>query len=420
MNKIMELRTKRNDLWEKTKSYLEEHRSENGLVEASAVEQYNKMAGEVKALGDEIARLEDQAAFDAQLSQPTTHPVTNKPMSRKAENVAPTATDEYAGAFWNMIRNQGDQFAVRNALSVGEDTEGGYTVPDEFERKLIQALEENNIFRQLATVIRTHSGTRKIPIANDTMEAQWIDEGEEIPETNTKFGQTTLSAYKLGTMIKISNELLHDSAFDLASYIAARFGVCMGNAEERAFFTGDGDKKPLGILADVGGAELGVTAEAEDLVTFDEIFDLYYSLKSPYRRSAQFVCNETLLLQLMKLKDKNDNYIWKPSLDVAKPDTILGRPIRTSSFMPGIAAGEKVLLFGDLKNYWVADRQNRTFRRLNELYARTDQVGFLTTQRVDGRLILPESVKVLKMAGTKATTTPTTDPTTDPDEQPGG
>ena len=420
MNKIMELRNKRNTLWEQTKTFLEEHRGENGLVEASAVEQYNKMAGEVKALGDEIARLEDQAAFDAQLSQPTTHPVTNKPMGRKAENVAPTATDEYAGAFWNMIRNQGDQFAVRNALSVGEDTEGGYTVPDEFERKLIQALEENNIFRQLATVIRTNSGTRKIPIANDTMEAQWIDEGEEIPETNTKFGQTTLSAYKLGTMIKISNELLHDSAFDLASYIAARFGVCMGNAEERAFFTGDGDKKPLGILADVGGAELGVTAEAEDLVTFDEIFDLYYSLKSPYRRSAQFVCNETLLLQLMKLKDKNDNYIWKPSLDVAKPDTILGRPIRTSSFMPGIAAGEKVLLFGDLKNYWVADRQNRTFRRLNELYARTDQVGFLTTQRVDGRLILPESVKVLKMAGTKATTTPTTDPTTDPNEQPGG
>ena len=420
MNKIMELRNKRNTLWEQTKNFLEEHRGDNGLVEASAVEQYNKMAADVQALGAEIQRLEEQAAFDAQLSQPTTHPVTNKPMSRKAENVAPTATDEYAGAFWNMIRNQGDQFAVRNALSVGEDTEGGYTVPDEFERKLVQALEENNIFRQLATVIRTNSGTRKIPIANDTMEAQWLDEGEEIPETNTKFGQTTLSAYKLGTMIKISNELLHDSAFDLASYIAQRFGVCMGNAEERAFFTGDGDKKPLGILADVGGAELGVTAQGEDLVTFDEIFDLYYSLKSPYRRSAQFVCNETLLLQLMKLKDKNDNYIWKPSLDVAKPDTILGRPIRTSSFMPGIAKGEKVLLFGDLKNYWVADRQNRTFRRLNELYARTDQVGFLTTQRVDGRLILPESVKVLKMAGTKATTTPTTDPTTDPDEQPGG
>ncbi|MBR4394223.1 MAG: phage major capsid protein [Oscillospiraceae bacterium] len=404
MNKIMELRNKRNTLWEQTKAFLEEHRGENGLVEASAVEQYNKMAADVQALGTEIARLEEQAAFDAQLSAPTSRPVTNKPVNHATPKAEGTASDEYRDAFWNMIRNQGDQFAVRNALSVGEDTEGGFTVPDEFERKLIQSLEENNIFRQLATVIRTNSGTRKIPIATDTMEASWIDEGEEIPETNTQFGQTTLSAYKLGTMIKISNELLHDSAFDLASYIAARFGVAMGNAEERAFFTGDGDKKPLGILDETGGAQLGVTAASQTAITFDEIFDLYYSLKSPYRRNAQFVCNETILLQLMKLKDKNDNYLWKPSLDIAKPDTLLGRPIRTSSFMPGIARGERVLLFGDMKNYWVADRQARTFRRLNELYARTDQVGFLTTQRVDGRLILPESVKVLKMAGTKATT----------------
>ena len=406
MSKILELRNKRANLWEQTKSFLEEHRGENGLVEASAVEQYNRMAADVQALGAEIERLEQQEAFDAALSAPTSKPVKGMPSAHQAPKAEGTASDEYRDAFWNMIRNQGDQFAVRNALSVGEDTEGGYTVPDEFERRLVQALEENNIFRQLATVIRTNSGTRKIPIATDTMEAQWIDEGEEIPETNTRFGQTTLSAYKLGTMIKVSNELLHDSAFDLASYIATRFGVAMGNAEERAFFTGDGDKKPLGILAETGGAELGVTAASEHLVTFDEIFDLYYSLKSPYRRNAQFICNETLLLQLMKLKDGNGNYIWKPGLDTAKPDTILGRPILTSTFMPTMSAGERVLLFGDLKNYWVADRQNRTFRRLNELYARTDQVGFMTTQRVDGRLILPESVKVLKMAGIKPAPAP--------------
>ena len=399
MSQIMELRAKRNTLWEQTKAFLEKHRGENGLVEASAVETYNKMAADVQALGAEIERLEQQAAVDAALAAPTSKPVTNAPTTQpKAEG---TASNEYSDAFWNMIRNKGDQFAVRNALSVGEDTEGGFTVPDEFERRLIQALEENNIFRQMATVIKTNSGTRKIPIANDTMEAQWIDEGEEIPETDTRFGQTTLSAYKLGTMIKISNELLHDSAFDLASYIASRFGVAMGNAEERAFFTGDGDKKPLGILDETGGAQLGVTSASQTQITFDEIFDLYYSLKSPYRRNAQFVCNETILLQLMKLKDKNDQYLWKPSLDIAKPDTLLGRPIRTTSFMPGIGKGERVLLFGDMKHYWVADRQARTFRRLNELYARTDQVGFMTTQRVDGRLILPEAVKVLKMAGNK-------------------
>ena len=403
MSKILELRNKRAQLWEQTKNFLEEHRGENGLVAADAVEQYNRMAEDVKNLGIEIQRLEDQAAFDAQMAKPTSVPVTNRPTaphSKEPEN--PMATDEYKSSFWDMMRGFVTP-EIRNALSIGSDPDGGYTVPDEFERQLIHGLEENNIFRRMAHVIHTSSGTRKIPIANDTMEASWIDEGEAIPETDTKFAQTTLSAYKLGTMIKVSNELLNDSAFNIASYIAERFGVAMGNAEEKAFINGDGDKKPTGLLADTG-AQLGVTANSETLVTFDEIFALYYSLKAPYRRRASFLCNEALLLQLMTIKDKNDNYIWKPSLDIATPDTILGRPIYTSAYMPSQAAGEKVLTFGDYNYYWVADRANRTFKRLNELYAVTDQVGFLTTQRVDGKLILPEAVKYLKMSGTKAVT----------------
>ena len=399
MNKIMELRNKRNTLWEQTKAFLEEHRDENGMVEASAVEQYDKMAADVKALGVEIQRLEDQAAFDAEMAKPTSKPVVGMPTADKKPAGKPTASDEYAGAFWDMMRGSVDM-NVRNALSIGEDTEGGYTVPDEFERQLIHGLEENNIFRRMAHVIRTASGTRKIPIANDIMEASFFFNDTATTEIYTKFAQTTLSAYKLGTMIKVSNELLHDSAFDIAAYIADRFGVCMGNAEENAFINGDGDKKPTGLLAETG-AELGVTAASETLLTFDEIFQLYYSLKAPYRRKAAFLCNEAVLLQLMTIKDKNDNYIWKPSLDIAKPDTILGRPIYTSAFMPVPAKGEKAICFGDYNYYWVADRSNRTFRRLNELYAVTDQVGFLTTQRVDGKLILPETVKYLKMKGTK-------------------
>ena len=404
MNMIMELRNKRNTLWEQTKAFLEENRGENGLVAADAVEQYDKMAADVKALGDEIARLENQAAFEAELAKPTSKPALGSPAmdTGKKTNVDPLASDEYKGAFWDMMRGS-VSLDVRNALSIGEDTEGGYTVPDEFERQLIQALEENNIFRRMAHVIRTASGTRKIPIANDIMEASWIDEGEEIPETNTKFAQTTLSAYKLGTMIKVSNELLNDSAFNIAAYIADRFGVTMGNAEEKAFISGTGEKQPTGLLNDTNGAEIGVTAASETILTFDEIFQLYYSLKAPYRRKASFLCNEAILLQLMTLKDGQGNYIWKPSLDIAKPDTILGRPIYTSTFMPLPAKGEKAVCFGDYSYYWVADRSNRTFRRLNELYARTDQVGFLTTQRVDGKLILPEAVKALKMKGTKAT-----------------
>ena len=172
----------------------------------------------------------------------------------------------------------------------------------------------------------------------------------------------------------------------------------MGNAEERAFITGDGVGKPLGLLAEAGGAKVGVTAAQKDAVSFDEIFKLYYALKAPYRKKAQFLCNEALVLQLMTIKDNNGNYIWKPGLEIGKPDTLLNRPLKTSAFMPEIKGGSKVMAFGDYSYYWVADRQNRTFRRLNELYARTDQVGFLTTQRVDGKLILPEAVQLLQMA----------------------
>ena len=404
MSKVLELRNKRHALWEKTKGFLEEHRDENGLVDAASVEQYDKMVADVKALGEEISRIEEQMELEAALSAPTSKPVVANPHAENARRQmgSATGTEEYNGAFWDMMRGNGHFNDVRNALSVGENEEGGYTVPDEFEKRLVQGLEENNIFRQMAHVIKTSSGTRKIPIANDTMEASWVDEGEAIPETTTKFKQTTLSAYKMGAVVKVSNELLNDSAFDIASYIAERFGKTMGLTEEKAFINGTGDKQPTGILNDTVGAELGVTAGSQTKVTFDDIYKLYYSLKSPYRSKAAFLCNEELLLQLMMLKDGNDNYIWKPSLDIAKPDTILGRPVYTSGYMPGVAQGEKVMVFGDMSYYWVADRASRTFKRLNELYAVTDQVGFLTTQRVDGKLILPEAVKCLKMAGTKA------------------
>lgn len=410
MSKIIDLRNKRNALWEQTKAFLEDHRDENGLVEASAVEQYEKMAADVKALGDEITRLEDQMEMDAKLSQATSAPVhTDVKSDRKKAGVRAAATAEYNDAFWDMMRGS-SSLEVRDALSVGVDQNGGYTVPDEFERQLIQGLEENNIFRTIAHTIRTNSGTRTIPIATDAGSASWIEEGSAIGESDMTFSAETLSAYKLGCMVKVSNELLNDSAFDIAAYIAQRFGVRFGNAEEDAFINGTGPSsnpsttpsQPTGILTSLTAAAGNTTANAVT-VHFDNIYKLYYSLKSPYRRKASFLCNETLLLQLMLLKDGNDNYIWKPGLEAGKPDTILGRPIYTSGYMPALTGtasqdkGKKVLLFGDFSYYWIADRQNRTLKRLNELYAVTDQVGFIGTQRVDGKLILPEAMQVMAM-----------------------
>ena len=283
-----------------------------------------------------------------------------------------------------------------NALQVGTDSEGGYLVPDEFERTLVEALEEQNIFRTLAHVIQTSSGDRKIPVVASKGSASWVDEEGAIPESDDSFGQVSIGAYKLGTMIKVSEELLNDSVFDLEAYISREFARRIGNKEEEAFFTGDGTGKPLGVLAETGGAEVGVTAAGAAAFTADEIFDLFYSLKAPYRRSAVFVMNDASVKALRKLKDNNGQYLWQPSLTAGAPDTLLNRPVYTSAFMPALAAGAKSILFGDLSYYWVADRQGRSFRRLGELYAPTGQVGFLATQRVDGRLILPEAVKVMQ------------------------
>ena len=409
MNKILELRQKRNTLWEKTKNYLEEHRDENGMVPKEALEQYDKMTADVQSLGEEIKRLEDQMEIDAMLAAPTSTPVQMAPSAQKKEAaVSPTATAEYSKAFWDNMRGN-MSLEVRNALSVGENESGGYTVPDEFHRQLIQALEENNIFRTLAHVIRTNSGTRTIPIAADNGKASWVEEGNAIGESDLTFSVQTLSAYKLACAIRVSNELLHDSAFDIAGHIATRFGVRFGNAEEDAFINGKGvsadptttPSEPTGILTTL--ADPSVQTEGSTVISFDDVYKLFYALKAPYRQKAKFLCNETALLQLMLLKDGNGQYIWKPGLDIGKPDTILGHQIYTSTYMPAIEgdtakdAGKKVLLFGDFSYYWIADRTNRTMRRLNELYAMTDQVGFVGTQRVDGKLILPEAVKVLGM-----------------------
>ena len=396
---ILELREKRAKAWEAAKAFLDSHRKENGVLSAEDDAAYTKMEQEITDLGKEIARLERQEALDAELNRPVNRPLTGKPGGRAdaddGEDKTGRASDDYRKNFWNAMRSKAPMPAVTNALQVGTDSEGGYLVPDEYERTLVEALEEENIFRQMAKVIKTSSGDRKIPVVASKGTASWIDEEGAYPESDDSFGQVSIGAYKLGTMIKVSEELLNDSVFDLQSYISREFARRIGAKEEEAFFTGDGKGKPLGVLAATGGAETGVTAASSTAVTADELMDLYYSLKSPYRKKSVWVLNDSTIKAIRKLKDNNGQYLWQPSLTAGAPDMILGRPIKTSAYMPAIAAGAKTIAFGDFSYYWIADRQGRSFKRLNELFAATGQVGFLASQRVDGKMILAEAVKVL-------------------------
>ena len=396
---ILELREKRAKAWEAAKAFLDSHRKENGVLSAEDDAAYTKMEQEITDLGKEIARLERQEALDAELNRPVNKPLTGKPGGKAdadgGEDKTGRASDDYRKNFWNAMRSKVPMPNVTNALQVGTDSEGGYLVPDEYERTLVEALEEENIFRQMAKVIKTSSGDRKIPVVASKGTASWIDEEGAYPESDDSFGQVSIGAYKLGTMIKVSEELLNDSVFDLQSYISREFARRIGAKEEEAFFTGDGKGKPLGVLAATGGAETGVTAASATAVTADELMDLYYSLKSPYRKKSVWVLNDSTIKAIRKLKDNNGQYLWQPSLTAGAPDMILGRPIKTSAYMPAIAAGAKTIAFGDFSYYWIADRQGRSFKRLNELFAATGQVGFLASQRVDGKMILAEAVKVL-------------------------
>ena len=394
MNRILELREKRAKVWEDAKVFLDSKRGKDGLIAPEDAAVYEKMEAEVVSLGKEVDRLERQAAIDLELSKAVNSPLTTRPLGADKSKTG-RASDDYKDAFWRVMRNK-NSFDVQNALQIGTDSEGGYLVPDEFERTLVEALLEENIFRGLAKVITTSSGDRKIPVVASKGTASWIDEEGLIPESDDAFGQVSIGAYKLATMIKVSEELLNDSVFNLESYIAREFARRIGAKEEEAFFIGNGVGKPTGIFNATGGAELGVTAASATAITFDELMDLFYSLRAPYRKNATFVTNDATVKMIRKLKDGNGQYLWNPSVQAGQPDTILNRPVKTSSFVPNVEAGAKTIAFGDFGYYWVADRQGRSFKRLNELFAATGQVGFRATQRVDGKLILPEAIKVLK------------------------
>lgn len=397
---IADLRTRRANTWEQAKAFLDERRNtDTGCLSAEDDQMYARMEADIDTLTNEIARAERAQRMEADLARAQSTPLTAMPGSHPAtaerEPKAGRAADAYKRAFWDAMRLNASPMEVRNALSEGVDSEGGYLVPDEFERTLVTSLADQNVMRGLVKVIQTTSGDRKIPVVSTHGTATWLDEGTPYAESDEAFSQVSLSAFKLGTFLKISEELLNDSAFDVETYLAGEFARRIGAAEEEAFLVGTGTGKPTGLLHASSGAQSSVTTAKATEITADELIDLHYSLRAPYRKNAVWLTNDTTVKAIRQLKDANGQYLWQPALTASTPDTVLGRPVHTSVFVPEIKAGAKTVAFGDLSYYWVADRQGRSFKRLNELFATTGQVGFLASQRVDGKLILPEAVKVL-------------------------
>ncbi len=392
---ILEMIAKRTQAWEAAKAFLETRRDKDGLLSAEDAETYAQMEQKVKNYTAEIARMQEMEAMEAELNKPVNTPITGKPMNgNPQEKKTGRASNEYKEAMLHAIRSNFRN--VRNVLSEGIASDGGYLVPEEYDSRLIEGLEEENIFRRLGTTITT-SGERKINIAGAKPAAAWIDEGEELTFGDAKFDQINLDAHKLHVAVKVTEELLYDNAFGLENYLIRQFSRALANAEEDAFLNGDGAGKPLGIFAEEGGAQVGVTAASATEITADEIINLIYALKRPYRKKAKFIMNDQTIAVLRKLKDENGQYLWQPSLQAGEPDRLLGYEVMTSAYVPVIAAGKPVIAFGDFSYYNIGDRGVRSFAELKELFAGNGMVGFVAKERVDGKLVLAEAVQVLKM-----------------------
>jgi len=401
MSKILELTEKRTKAWDAAKAFLDAKRNADGFVSPEDAATYEKMEQEVQDLSKEIERLARQQAIDDQLAQATSKPITNMPSKAKADDESEKpyrARDEYKQAMVTALRSEFR--TVSDVLQEGVDADGGYLVPIEYDKRLIDILEEENIMRKLGTRITT-SGEHKINIAATKPAASWIEEGGQLSFGDATFDQKFMDAHKLHVAIKVTEELLYDSAFNIENYVISQFGKALANAEEDAFLNGDGTGKPYGLFnATKGGQSAGTLTAA---LKADDILDLVYKLKRPYRKNASFIMNDATLAEIRKLKDNDGRYLWEPSFVAGEPDRIAGYQVHTSAFAPTNA-----IAFGDYSYYNIGDRGGRSFTALRELFAGNGMIGYVAKERVDGLLLLPEAVQILGLKTTTTSSTTTT------------
>lgn len=384
MTNLQNLIEKRAKAWEGAKAFVESKKDKDGLLKEEDVQTYNEMEAKIAQFSSEIERVSRMEQMEKELSKPMNTPLTGKPMAEKMQSEKEQKNAMHKDAMLKALRSNFRQ--VDNVLQEKVDADGGYLVPEEYDNRLIQSLEGENIMRQLGHTLTT-SGDHKINIAATTPAAAWIDEGGQLTFGEATFKQALLDAHKLHVAIKVTEELLYDSAFNLENYILEQFGKALANAEEDAFLNGDGTGKPTGVFHQANG---GTYLTEVATLKADDIINLIHALKRPYRKGAVFILNDKTIAAIRKLKDNNGAYMWQPSYQVGEPDRLLGYPVYTSQFAP-----ENKIAFGDFSYYNIGDRGTRSFKQLTELFAGNGMIGFVAKERVDGKLILKEAVQIL-------------------------
>ena len=306
-----------------------------------------------------------------------------------SKEVPTLANPMYAKAYDGFLKLG----ATCNTLREGSDGEGGYLVPDEFEKRVVQAMAEKNVMRRLGTVMQTER-TMTFPVAKGIGYADWIPEEGVIPVTTGEFDEVKIEAHKVATSIRVSDELLEDSTFDLEGFIIDQFAQRIGDAEEDAFLHGDGVAKPLGLIYQL---DREVISEKAGEISTDDLLELKHDIPPKYRKDAVFLMHDSTLRELFKLRTGEGQYIWYENPKKNIPLAIFSHRVIICPSMPTIDSGKPPILFGDFKHFVIGDRKHRRIKRLTEVHAQQGQVAYIMSQRVDAKLLDRNAIAALKV-----------------------
>ena len=342
---------------------------------------FNALNDEIKALTRNIDLIAMESGLRAQVDDVV------------SDGINPVATMDYRNGFDKYIAGQ-DMSEFKAAMTEGIAGDGGYTVPVTYQNTVLEKLNTLSRTRSISNVIATTS-TRNVPVEGDAPTFAWIDESGEYGETKSTFANKQINAYKLGGIIKVSDELLNDTAISFEAYMANQIAKGVDKAESPAFCLGDSNKKPTGYAT-------GLTATADTItagtaaITGAEVAKIYYSLPEAYRARATWRMNTKTLQKIRELNDGNGVYFYKE--EIKSSMTIEGKPVVIDENLPDMATGAKFLVFGDFNYYQIADRGGMEIRRMNEAYAGNGLVGFRVTVRVDAKRMLDEAFVVAQNA----------------------
>lgn len=409
--KIEDLRYSTGKLAKEARDLVERAEAENRDLDAAETEHYNKLIDEVASNKIRVERMQRQielekesaGAMSAALKPEVDSPVVD---ARSDSEIAKRAFDRF------IKHGGGFNEAERRALQVDSDGAGGFLVPpQEFVNSLIQFVNDQVWIRQLATIHTiTTADSLGVPVlANDPADPDWTTElGQGGTDSAMNFSKRELRPHPLAKQIQVSAKLLRASAVDVEAIVLERLGYKFGIAMEKGYMTGSGSNQPLGVFtASTDGIDTSRdvnTGNTATAIGADGLISAKYKLKANYHPRASFLFHRDALAQIMKLKDTNGQYLWatgigQRGLVAGQPDMLLNVPVYLSEYVPNtFTTGKYVGIIGDFSRYWIVDSLQLQFQRLIELYAATNQIGFIGRVESDGVPVLAEAFSRVTLA----------------------